>query len=126
MLDQFAVDCSKVRLALARFSDPPSTGKLGCHGSAVPGDSATGGMRVADLTLRSTLEPKRFLDHFVVFSAGAAFGRLARIVASAAPVVAMVLTKIRDAEAMRSEELLNSLFTVRVELLIVLPFVLYH
>lgn len=128
ILDQLAVDWSKVKLALAKFSDPPSTGKLGCHGSAVPGDSATGGIRVAALTLMSTLFPNRFLVHLVDLMAGAGmgFGLAARMDASAAPVVARVLTKIKEAEAMRSEELLNSFFTVRVELLIVLPPILYQ
>jgi hypothetical protein len=114
MLDQFAVGCSRVKFPLARFSDPPSTGKLGCHGSAVPGASETGGSRVVALTLLSTFDPNRFFVHLVAFMAGAGtgLGRLARIDASVAPVVARVLTKIRDAEAMRSEELVNRFFIV--------------
>ena len=122
ILDQLAVDWSKVKLALAKFSDPPSTGKLGCHGSAVPGVSATGGIRVAALTLMSTLFPNRFLVHLVDLMAGAGtgFGLAARMDASAAPVVARVLTKIKEAEAMRSEELLNSLGLALLVLLIVL------
>ena len=128
MLDQLAVGWRRVRLAVARFSDPPSTGKLGCHGNAVPGDSEIGGVSVAALTLISTFEPKRLFVHLVdlIAGAGTSFGRAARIEASAAPVAARVLTQIRDAEAMRSEELLNSFFTVRVELLIVLPPILYQ